>query len=103
MVTVARDAQSKTPALTSAPSSFHEALDSVGRVIVVEISHRLNPHSTGSTLRDLPWNRGIFEGAQRGVDVINEDNASKNVTMTYPLRYLPFLDFTCACVRVEGS
>jgi len=29
MVTVALDAQSKTPALTSAPSSFHEALDSV--------------------------------------------------------------------------
>ncbi|KAG9308631.1 hypothetical protein JVU11DRAFT_11582 [Chiua virens] len=29
MVTVARDAQSKTPALMSAPSSFHEALDSV--------------------------------------------------------------------------
>jgi len=29
MVTVALDAQGKTPALTSAPSSFHEALDSV--------------------------------------------------------------------------
>lgn len=29
MITVALDAQSKTPALTSAPSSFHEALDSV--------------------------------------------------------------------------
>jgi hypothetical protein len=31
MVTVALDEQSKTPALTSARSSFHEALDSVGR------------------------------------------------------------------------
>ena len=31
MITVARDAQNKTPALTCAPSSFHEALDSVGR------------------------------------------------------------------------
>ena len=31
MVTVALDAQGKTPALISAPSSFHEALDSVGR------------------------------------------------------------------------
>ena len=30
MITVALDAQSKTPALASAPSSFHEALDSVG-------------------------------------------------------------------------
>jgi hypothetical protein len=29
MVTVALHAQNKTPALTSAPSSFHEALDSV--------------------------------------------------------------------------
>jgi len=29
MVTVALDAQGKTPSLTSAPSSFHEALDSV--------------------------------------------------------------------------
>ncbi|KAG8215117.1 hypothetical protein J3R82DRAFT_8568 [Butyriboletus roseoflavus] len=29
MITIALDAQSKTPALTSAPSSFHEALDSV--------------------------------------------------------------------------
>jgi len=29
MVTVALDAQNKTPALASAPSSFHEALDSV--------------------------------------------------------------------------
>ena len=32
MVTVALDVQSKTPALTGAPSSFHEALDSVGRL-----------------------------------------------------------------------
>lgn len=31
MVTVALDVQSKTPALASAPSSFHEALNSVGR------------------------------------------------------------------------
>jgi hypothetical protein len=30
MVTVALDTQSKTPALMGAPSSFHEALDSVG-------------------------------------------------------------------------
>ena len=31
MIAVARDAQSTTPALACAPSSFHEALDSVGR------------------------------------------------------------------------
>ena len=31
MVTVALDAQSETPALTGPLSSFHEALDSVGR------------------------------------------------------------------------
>jgi hypothetical protein len=31
MVTIALDAQSEMPALTSALSSFHEALDSVGR------------------------------------------------------------------------
>ena len=31
MVTVALDMQSKTPALMGAPSSFHEALDSVSR------------------------------------------------------------------------
>jgi hypothetical protein len=29
MIDVARDVQNETPALTSAPSSFHEALDSV--------------------------------------------------------------------------
>ena len=63
MVTVALDARSQTPTLTSAPSSFHEALDSVGRVIAVKISHRLNPYSTGPTLTDLPWNRGIPEEA----------------------------------------
>ena len=32
MVTVALDAQNKTPALMGAPSSFHEALDSVSRL-----------------------------------------------------------------------
>ena len=44
MVTVALDAQSKTPALTSAQSSFHEALDSVGRFSYTTPSCDFDPY-----------------------------------------------------------
>ena len=59
MVDVALEAQSGPR--TSSPSSFHEALNSVGRLPRSRNSHMLNPRSTGSTLRDFPWDCGVVE------------------------------------------
>ena len=52
MVTVARDAQGKTPTV---PSSFHEALGNVG-----------------PTLQDFPWDREIVEETHRSIDAVTD-------------------------------
>jgi hypothetical protein len=72
MVTVALDAQSETPATTSALSSFHEALDSVGSFLVLSSGHIFNSRYTGTTLTDFPWDRGIIEKTQRSIDAVSK-------------------------------
>ena len=76
MVTVALDAQNETPALASAQSSFHEALDSVGRFSCFEI-HMSNPCFTGPTLTDFPWDCGIVEKTQRSIDAVSDSMATE--------------------------
>ena len=70
MIIVARDVQSQTPALTCAPSSFHEAIDSVGYFTGSELTLFNLCVSTGRALTDLPRNRRIVEEAQRCVDAV---------------------------------
>ena len=70
MVTVALDAQSETPALTSALSSFHEALDSVGRFSCFEMAICSIHVFTGPTLTDFPWDRRIIEKTQRSINAV---------------------------------
>ena len=83
MVTIALDAQSKTPALASLPSSFHEALDSVGPFTCSKLTEGLNLHSAGPTVTNFPWDRRIIEESQRSVNALRDSVSCSETSLIY--------------------
>ena len=44
-----------------------------------------NPRFTGPTLQDFPWDRGIVEETQRGIDAVTDRLMPSRYCETHPL------------------